>query len=193
MVSASRDLPMPGSAEISTTQPSPPFACSQRRSSRSISSPRPTSGVVLARSASNRLSAALAPSACHAGTASAKPLSSTVPRSRYSNRPPICRRVLDRSPPCPARRAPCRRAARFGVSPTASCSWADPGADRLADHDKSRWRCRRAPAADRRRRSCASAPPRPRRARPARRVRHRARGPPASRNRPAPRRPCTWR
>ena len=40
-----RDLPMPGSPEISTTRPSPALARSQRRNSRSISSSRPTSGV----------------------------------------------------------------------------------------------------------------------------------------------------
>jgi hypothetical protein len=82
MVSAIRDLPMPGSPERRTNEPPPPFACSQRRRSRSISSPRPTSVVVLARSALNRLSAALGPSTCHAGTVSPKPLSATVPTSR---------------------------------------------------------------------------------------------------------------
>jgi hypothetical protein len=41
-----RDLPMPGSPEIKTTCPSPPLACSHRRRSRSISSSRPTSGVM---------------------------------------------------------------------------------------------------------------------------------------------------
>src|SRR5215471_11553613 len=40
-----RDLPMPGSPEISTTWPSPALARAQRRSRRSISSSRPTSGV----------------------------------------------------------------------------------------------------------------------------------------------------
>ena len=54
----SRDLPMPGSPEISTTRPSPLFACCQRRSSSSISSSRPTSGVSPERNASNRLSIA---------------------------------------------------------------------------------------------------------------------------------------
>ena len=57
--------------------------------SRSISSSRPTSGVVAARKASNRLSAVLTLSTCHAGTLSAKPLTATAPRSRYSNRPPV--------------------------------------------------------------------------------------------------------
>ena len=41
----SRDLPIPGSPETSTTRPSPSFACCQRRSNRSSSSSRPTSGV----------------------------------------------------------------------------------------------------------------------------------------------------
>jgi phage terminase Nu1 subunit (DNA packaging protein) len=62
--------------------PAQRLACSQRRRSRSISSPRPTSGVVEARSASKRLSAALAPSTCDASTFSVKPLSAGVPRSR---------------------------------------------------------------------------------------------------------------
>jgi hypothetical protein len=38
----SRDLPMPGSPEISTTRPSPLFVCCQRRTSSSTSSSRPT-------------------------------------------------------------------------------------------------------------------------------------------------------
>ena len=69
MVSAIRDLPIPGSPEISTTQPSPRFACSHRRRSRSTSSSRPTSGVVGVRSASKRLSTALGRSAPYARTA----------------------------------------------------------------------------------------------------------------------------
>src|SRR5262249_45090010 len=59
------DLPMPGSPDISSTQPSSRLACSHRRVNRSISSSRPTSGVVVARSASNRLSVAPAPSTKH--------------------------------------------------------------------------------------------------------------------------------
>ena len=78
-----RDLPMPGSPESSTTWPSPLLACCQRRSSSSISSSRPTSGVraVEHASASKRLSTALSPSTCHARTGSAKPLASIAPRS----------------------------------------------------------------------------------------------------------------
>ena len=46
MVSAMRDLPMPGLARDQHDAAVAPFACSQRRISRSISSSRPTSGVV---------------------------------------------------------------------------------------------------------------------------------------------------
>ena len=66
--SARRDLPTPGSAEISTTRPLPAFACAQRRSSSSISSSRPTSGVAPDRSASKWLSSIPSPNTCHAGT-----------------------------------------------------------------------------------------------------------------------------
>ena len=75
----SRDLPMPGSPEISTTRPSPLFACSQRRSSSSISSSRPTSGVSPERNASKRLNIPLSPMTRHAGCGSAKPASACGP------------------------------------------------------------------------------------------------------------------
>ena len=89
-----RDLPMPGSPEISTTSPSPALARAQRRNSRSISSPRPTSGVNTdPRNASNRLATTLARNTCEAGTRSARPLTSMAPRSRYSKRSPTSRRV----------------------------------------------------------------------------------------------------
>src|ERR1700732_2184286 len=42
-----------------------------------------------------RLTEALAPITCHAGTFSAKPFRETIPRLRYSNRPPVRLRVLD--------------------------------------------------------------------------------------------------
>jgi len=70
-----RDLPMPGSPETSTICPSPAFARCHRRTNRSISSPRPTSGVsAVTRNASNRLSTALGCNTCQAGTASVSPL-----------------------------------------------------------------------------------------------------------------------
>ena len=89
-----RDLPMPASPEISTTWPSPALARAQRRSSRSISSSRPTSGVSAAPcKASKRLATALGRSTCQAGTGAAMPFTSTAPRSRYSKRSPTSRRV----------------------------------------------------------------------------------------------------
>ena len=56
-----RDLPMPGSPTINTTEPSPAFARSQRRVNNAISSSRPINGVLAARKASNRLPTRLAP------------------------------------------------------------------------------------------------------------------------------------
>jgi hypothetical protein len=79
-VCARRDLPMPGSPDTSTTEPSPLFACCQRRSSIASSSSRPTSGVAVAQSASNRLSARLSRNTCAATTGAAKPLIATAPR-----------------------------------------------------------------------------------------------------------------
>ena len=56
---------------------------------------RPTSGIGEdARSASNRLTTALGRSTCQADTAPVKPRASTAPRSRYSNNPPMSRRVF---------------------------------------------------------------------------------------------------
>jgi hypothetical protein len=76
-----RDLPIPGSPDISTTLPSPAFACCQRRSSRSSSSSRPTSGVASERSASKRLSTLLSPATRQARCGSAKPASGCGSRS----------------------------------------------------------------------------------------------------------------
>ena len=56
-----RDLPMPGSPTIRTTEPSPALARSQRRVNNAISSSRPINGVLAARRASNRLPTRLAP------------------------------------------------------------------------------------------------------------------------------------
>jgi integrase len=110
------------SPEISTTEPSLRFACSQRCRSRSISSSRPIKGVVAVRSASNRLSTSLARITCQAWTGDAKPLTSMLPRSRYSNRLASRRRVVGPITTLFGAAAACRRAARFGVSPTTVCS-----------------------------------------------------------------------
>ncbi len=80
-----RDLPIPGSPLISTTLPLPALACSQRRSNRSSSSSRPTSGDSAApRSASNRLSAAASAVTCQASTS--WPVSSMAIGSRAGAR-----------------------------------------------------------------------------------------------------------
>ena len=70
-----RDLPMPGSPEMSTTRPSPALARAHRRNSSSISSSRPTSGVNAdPRNASNRLSTTLGRNTCQARTGAADAL-----------------------------------------------------------------------------------------------------------------------
>ena len=131
-----RDLPRPGSPETSTTWPSPALARAQRRNSRSISSSRPTSGVSAdPRNASNRLSTALGRSTCHAGTGSAMPFSSTAPRSRYSKRSPTSRRVLAAITTVSGSAKACRRAARFGVSPTTDRCCAEPRRSIADDHE----------------------------------------------------------
>ena len=110
-------------------QPSPAFACAQRRISSSISSSRPTSGVVAVRRASKRLSTELGrksrPSLHQLGYAleffGSRGLSS-------SNRLPTSRRVLSAMTTMFGSAALCRRAAMFGVSPTMprSCASPDP-------------------------------------------------------------------
>src|SRR5215813_4515932 len=115
----SRDLPMPASPEISTTRPSPLFARDQRRNSSSVSSSRPTRAVrPLGCSASKRLSTVLARSATQARTGSAMPLRSLAPRSLSSKRLPRSLRVASAMTTVFGSAISCRRAARFGVSPT---------------------------------------------------------------------------
>ena len=64
-----RDLPMPGSPEISTTWPSPVLARAHRRINRPISSSRPINGVNAdPRNASKRLATALGRNTCQTGT-----------------------------------------------------------------------------------------------------------------------------
>ena len=186
-----RDLPIPGSPEISTTRPSPAFACCQRRSSRSSSSSRPTSGVASERSASKRLTTPLSPTTRQARCGSAKPASGCGPRSSISNSAPICRRVLSAMtsvPGCGQRLQPGGEVRRLADDPALLRR---ARADQIADHDE--------PAGD--------AEPhvqRLRRREPADRVDD---GEPGadrplgvvlmrladSRNRSARRRPCTWR
>ena len=122
-----RDLPMPVSPETSTTWPSPALARAQRRNSRSISSSRPINGLSAdPRNASNRLATTLGRSTCQAGTGAAMPLTSTVPRSRYSNRSPTSRRVPAAMTTVSGSARACSRAARFGRFTDDRCSCAEP-------------------------------------------------------------------
>ena len=124
----SRDLPIPGSPEISTTRPSPLFACSQRRRSNSISSSRPTRAVT--------------PRAQGLEAAHLAELSPKTPPRRVAARPkpsscsaqgPQDQKARQSAGGC-SRRSPrvfgvamvCSRAARFGVSPTTPRSCAAP-------------------------------------------------------------------
>jgi hypothetical protein len=123
----SRDFPIPASPESSTTWPSPLFALDQRRRSNSSSSSRPTSAVRPAVcSASKRLATELARSAAQARTGLAIPLKSFAPRSSSSNRLPRSVRVLSAMTTVFGSATLCRRAARFGVSPTMPRSCASP-------------------------------------------------------------------
>ena len=86
----SRDLPMPGSPESSTTCPSPSRARAQRSSRSASSCSRPTSGVSAApRSASKRPSACAVPPDAPSPHRLGEPLEPSAPRGRRSsNRPP---------------------------------------------------------------------------------------------------------
>ena len=55
-----------------------------------------------------------------------RPLTSTAPRSRWSNRSPTSRRVPAAMTTASGSARACSRAARFGVSPTTDCSCAEP-------------------------------------------------------------------
>ena len=119
----SRDLPIPASPESNTTWPSPVFALDQRRKSNSSSSSRPTRAVrPVACSASKRLSIELDRSATQARSGPAIPLRSFALRASSSKRLPSSLRVPSAITTVLGSAIPCRRAARFGVSPTTACS-----------------------------------------------------------------------
>ena len=123
----SRDLPMPASPDRSATCPSPAFALDQRRSRSSSSSSRPTSAVSpLACSASKRLSTEAGRKAVQAFTGPPMPLRSFAPRSCSSKRLPRSFRVSSAMTTMFGSAIPCKRAARFGVSPTMPRSCASP-------------------------------------------------------------------
>ena len=112
-----RDLPIPGSATRSMTRSSE-RALSSPRSSTSNSRSRPTKALrPLACSASKRLATELGRSAVQTRTGAGMPLSSLVPRSCSSNRSPTSFRVPSAMMTTFGSAIPCRRAARFGVSP----------------------------------------------------------------------------
>ena len=121
-----RDLPIPGSPETNTTRPSPSFACCQRRNKSSSSSSRPTSGVVPERNASKRLTTPLSPTTRQAALWLGKTGERLGPEILDLEQVPICRRVLSATTRVPGRASACRRAARFGVSPTTPRSCAAP-------------------------------------------------------------------
>ena len=142
----SRDLPMPGSPEISTTRPSPLFACCQRRRSSSTSSSRPTSGVsaraqCLEAARRSPLSPQHPPRRLRLGKAGER-LRRRDLRDRTARRSAGASLSAMTSVFGAARA--CSRAARFGVSPTTAALLRR--SPRRSDRRprQARWRCRAA-------------------------------------------------
>ncbi len=133
----SRDLPMPASPESSTTWPSPLLASTSAAAAiRILLRARRGRSRPLACSASKRLSTELARSAAQARAGPAMPLRSFGPRSSSSNRLPRSLRVPSAMTTVSGSAIACRRAARFGVSPTTPRSCASPDPIEVADHDQ---------------------------------------------------------
>ena len=171
----SRDLPMPVPPERARPRLDRLPGTSAAAATR-VSSSRPTSAVSPAyeerRSGSPGNSRAAPPGPHRPGDA----LEVLRPRSSSSKISPRSLRVPSAMTTTFGSASACRRAARFGVSPTTRLA---PG--RTAGHKsrprRDQWRCRREPARERPRRSSASAPPPPAQARHARRARRHAHGP----------------
>jgi hypothetical protein len=180
----SRDFPIPASPATSTTWPSPVFALDQRRTSNSASSSRPTREVSpVACIASKRLSTELTRSAAQARVGPAMPLTSLAklgPRSCSSNRLPRSLRVPSAMTTMFGSAIPCRRAARFGVSPTMPRSCASPDPTESA---KRQWHRGAYGGARRSQRPNPSSPPPSSSAGPCRRSRSRGTPPHAVRDR----------
>ena len=122
-----RDLPRPASPETSMIWPSPALARAHRRSSRSISSSRPTSGVNFdPRNASKRLATTLSPSTCQRRIGSVSLFVSSAPRSRQSNKLPIRRQVVGSIVTVSGCADTCNRTAKSGASPTIPWSRTSP-------------------------------------------------------------------
>ena len=118
-----RDLPIPASPANSTIWPSPALAWRQRSSSKDSSCSRPTIGKSsLAVRASKRLSRARVPSTENTVVGTAMPLRCCAPRSASSKCSPKSVRVVSLITTCPGVASACRRAAKFGVSPTTASS-----------------------------------------------------------------------
>jgi hypothetical protein len=105
-----RDLPITGSPEINTTQPSPDFARFLRRIKNDICSSRRTRGVVAVRNASNRLSVSLVPISSQAGTLSVK---RDGPKIAILEKPAGQPARIRRNDHRPGAASPWRRAARL--------------------------------------------------------------------------------
>ena len=189
-----RGQPRLADARLAGNQHHPSFAglrLCQRRSSSSISSSRPTSGVSPERSASNRLNMPLSPNdpprALRLGKAGellrAEVFQIEQPADLPAGRFGDDQRIRHGERLQPGREV--RRLANDRRAPVPHPRRSDRRPRR------ARWRCRGG-----RSNLLAPAIGRPPRSRPGRRAppaRHRPHALPASRNRSAPRRPCTWR
>ena len=119
---ARRDLPIPGSPLISTTRPPPAPTVSQCSSSSASSPSRPTNGVSPRdATASSRVRASVGRNTRNADTGRRMPLSVSSPMLSTAKKPSTRTRVPSLITTVPGQAADCRRAARFGVSPTISC------------------------------------------------------------------------
>ena len=119
---------MPACPTMSTTWPAPPRACCQQCSRKVASSSRPTRGAISIPpcAALKRPSTRRASSRRQACTGFSIPLMECLPRSVREKALPSRRRVADAITISPGLASASRRAARFGVSPTARPASAPP-------------------------------------------------------------------
>ena len=146
-----RDLPIPGSPDSRTTCPRRPWpAATGAAAARSPRHGRPAASGPPSAAPRSALRPGPRPRPARRHRLG-KPLRRRGPRSSSSNRPPSSRRVAWLITTLPGAASACRRAARFGVSPTTASSRAAPFANQLADHDQTGRdadpRCQRRPQA----------------------------------------------
>jgi len=141
------------------------------------------------RKASNRLTSPLSPNTRQARCGWAMPASCCGPSSSRSNGWPICRRVASAIISVVGVAKACRRAARFGVSPTTPRSCAAPSPLNRRPRPAP-WRCQAVHVDFR---TLATGRPLHSRGRPAPPARHRPRAPADIRNKSIRRRPFIWR